>query len=336
MKAKKLSSLRLTMFSLVFAVLISAIYSCSSRDESGSSDNKSSLPGSYAETSAAKAEEEESQDMSNQVMADSVITNQEVISSSAAVESKDTTRKFIRTADLKFRVKDARWATLKIEDIIGAHNGFVEFTELRSEPMGTQIVAHSEDSSLEIIHFRVINNMTLRVPNTELDSTLRAIGKLAEFLDFRIIKAENVTLSIKEKQLAANRLKKYDNRVANAIDNKGNRLSDISYAEENRLNRQEQSDNNLIEELSLKDKIEYSTIKIEMYQRSSTMRTIIESEKEVEPYTTSFGVRFMNGVKTGWKILEFIVLAIVNTWSILLIIAATLFTIRYFIKRKKK
>lgn len=323
------------MYSLVFAFLISVNYSCGSRDESSVMNNKSSSPGSYSETSAAKSEEE-SQDMSNQVMADSIITNQEVISSSAAVVSKDTTRKFIRTADLKFRVKDARWATLKIEDIIGAHNGFVEFTELRSEPMGTQTVAHSEDSSLEIIHYRVINNMTLRVPNTELDSTLRAIGRLAEFLDFRIIKAENVTLSIKEKQLAANRLKKYDNRVANAIDNKGNRLSDITYAEENRLNRQEQSDNNLIDELSLQDKIDYSTIQIEMYQRSSTMRTIIESEKEVEPYKTSFGTRLMNGVKTGWKILEFIVLAIVNTWSILLIIAATLFTIRYFIKRKKK
>jgi hypothetical protein len=73
-----------------------------------------------------------------------------------------------------------------------------------------------------------------------------------------------------------------------------------------------------------------------MYQRSSTMKTIVESEKEVEPFKESFGTRLMNGVKTGWKILEFIVLAIVNTWSIILIIAAILFAIRYFIKRKKK
>ncbi len=335
MKTKKLSSLRLTLFAFLFLILTAAIYSCSSRDESSSMENKSSSPESYIENTAAKSEEQ-SQDMAGQVMADSVITNQEIISSSAAAVSKDTSRKFIRTADLKFMVKDARWATLKVEDIVGAHNGFVEFTELKSETLWTQMVAHSEDSSLEIIHYRVVNNMTLRVPNTELDSTLRAIGKLAEFLELRVIKAENVTLSIKEKQLAANRLKKYDNRVSNAIDNKGNRLSDISEAEENRLNRQEQSDNNLIEELSLKDKIDYSTIQIEMYQRSSTMKTIVESEKEVEPYTTSFGIRLMNGVKTGWKILEFIVLAIVNTWSILLIIAATLFTIRYFIKRKKK
>jgi hypothetical protein len=335
MKTKKLSSLRLTMFALVFAVLISSIYSCNSRDESYA-DNKSSTPSSYSETSAAKSEEQSDDQMAGQAMADSIITNQEVISSSAAVVSKDTTRKFIRTADLKFRVKDARWSTLKVEDIVGAHKGFVEFTELRSETLWTQLVAHNEDSSLEIIHYRVVNNMTLRVPNTELDSTLRAIGKLAEFLDFRVIKAENVTLSIKEKQLAANRLKKYDKRVSTAIDNKGNRLSDITDAEENRLNRQEQSDNNLIEELTLQDKIEYSTIQIEMYQRSSTMKTIVESEKEVEPFKESFGTRLMNGVKTGWKILEFIVLAIVNTWSIILIIAAILFAIRYFIKRKKK
>ena len=335
MKTKKLLSLKATINIVALFFIIATIYSCSQSSESMKMDDKSKSPDSYAENSAAKSEEQ-SQDMAGQVIADSVITNQEVISSSAAVVSKDTTRKFIRTADLKFIVKDARWATLKVEDIIGAHNGFVEFTELKSETLWTQLVAHSEDSSLEIIHYRVVNNMTLRVPNTELDSTLRAIGKLAEFLDFRIIKAENVTLSMKEKQLAANRLKKYDSRVSNAIDNKGNRLSDISEAEENRLNRQEQSDNNLIEELSLKDKIDYSTIQIEMYQRSSTLKTIVESEKEVEPYSSSFGTRLMNGVKTGWKILEFIVLAFVNIWSILLIAAVILFTIRYFIKRKKK
>ncbi|OFX37037.1 MAG: hypothetical protein A2X08_12005 [Bacteroidetes bacterium GWA2_32_17] len=338
MKTKKLSSIRLIELAVIFIFLAFVGFSCgqsseSMKTEQDKQDNE--MPALSNSEKSAGAIDEQSQDMAKQEIADT-ITNQDVISSSAAIVSKDSSRKFIRTADLKFRVKDARRATLKIEDIIGNHNGFVTYTELKSEPLYTEVIQQSEDSSIEIIHYRVVNDMTLRVPNTELDSTIRAIGVLAEFLDYRIIKAEDVSLSILSKQLAAKRLKKYNQRITNAIDNKGNRLNDISQAEDNKLNRQEQSDNNLIDELSIKDRIDYSTIQINLYQRASTIKTIIESEKETEPYTTGFGKRFMNGVNTGWKILEFIVLAIINTWSILLIIAATLFTIRYFIKRKKK
>jgi hypothetical protein len=56
-----------------------------------------------------------------------------MISSSAAVENnKDTTRKFIRTAELKFKVKSVVEATNDIERIIGSYGGFVTYTELKS------------------------------------------------------------------------------------------------------------------------------------------------------------------------------------------------------------
>jgi len=336
MKTNKISLLQLTKLAVAI-FLFAALYSCGGASESQKKlmDNSTGSPESYAEKSSA-LQEEDSKGKSESTMMDSVATTQQVISSSAAMVSKDTSRKFIRTADLKFRVKDVRWATLKIEDIIGAHNGFVTYTELRSEQLGTQFIPYSEDSAYEIIHFRVENDMTLRVPNNELDSTIRAIGKLAQFLDYRIIKAKDVRISLKQKQLAMNRLKVYDKRLANAIDNKGNHLSDISQAEENKLNRQTESDNNLIDELTLKDSIDYSTIQLNLYQRASTMKTIVESEKEIKPFRTGFSTRFVNGLHTGWKILEFLVLAIVNAWSLLLIIGVTLFTVRYFYRRGKK
>src|SRR5689334_4249350 len=56
-----------------------------------------------------------------------------VVSSSAAVESlKDSARKFIRTSDMKFRVKDVAKATYQIEDITRSFNGFVTYTHLES------------------------------------------------------------------------------------------------------------------------------------------------------------------------------------------------------------
>src|SRR5688572_5416462 len=46
----------------------------------------------------------------------------EAVSSSAAAVSKDTSRKFIRTADLKFKVKNVIKATYRIEDIVNHFN----------------------------------------------------------------------------------------------------------------------------------------------------------------------------------------------------------------------
>src|SRR5665811_203108 len=54
------------------------------------------------------------------------------ISSTAAAVSKDTTRKFIRTADLRYRVKDALKATLALENITADFDGFVTYTHLTS------------------------------------------------------------------------------------------------------------------------------------------------------------------------------------------------------------
>src|SRR5665647_1186990 len=69
--------------------------------------------------------------MEKSVMADS--TSNAFISSSAAVENgKDTTHKFIRTADLKFKVKSVIKSTYNIEDITNRQGGFVTYTNLTS------------------------------------------------------------------------------------------------------------------------------------------------------------------------------------------------------------
>ena len=69
------------------------------------------------------------------------------ISSSAARQGTDTTHRFIRTADLRFRVKNVIKATLRIEDIVGAHHGWVAKTELRSDPQGQCSPSHARPSS---------------------------------------------------------------------------------------------------------------------------------------------------------------------------------------------
>jgi len=69
--------------------------------------------------------------MESKAMSDS--TSNAFISSSAAVENgKDTTRRFIRTADLKFKVKSVIKSTYNIEELTSRQDGFVTYTNLTS------------------------------------------------------------------------------------------------------------------------------------------------------------------------------------------------------------
>ena len=69
---------------------------------------------------------EESADYSENVATDST----SVVSSSAAVENKNSNRKFVRTADVKFKVKNVAKSTYAIEDATTKFGGFVTYTHL--------------------------------------------------------------------------------------------------------------------------------------------------------------------------------------------------------------
>ena len=259
------------------------------------------------------------------------------ISSSAAVENpNDTTRRMIRTANIKFKVKDVIKSTYIIEDIVVRHNGFVENTRLTSEINRTEETPIKEDSTLITSYYATINTLILRVPNTQLDTTLKEIAQLVDFMDYRIINAEDVTLDLLSKKLEQIRLAKYGNRMKNAIDNKGSKLNDISDAEDNLLHKQEQADNATLANLQILDKIKFSTITLSLYQNQKIKYEVVAKEKKIEPYVIPFGERFVDALKFGWTIIMEICLFLINCWSIILVAILVLWGVKCFRKRTSK
>ena len=256
------------------------------------------------------------------------------ISSSAALENPDdTTRRMIRTADIKFKVKDVIKTTYNIENIVVKHNGFVEHTNLTSRINHTKETTIKEDSTLLTTYYTVVNNLILRVPNIQLDTTLKEIAQFVDFMDYRIINAQDVTLDLLSKRLEQIRLARYDSRMINAIDNQGKRLNDVSNAEDNLLRKQAQADEAKLVNLQILDKIKFSTITLSLYQNQSIKYEVIAKEKTIEPYSEPFGTRFIDALKFGWTIVVEFFLFLINIWSVILVAALVLFGVKYFKKR---
>src|SRR6187402_797184 len=243
----------------------------------------------------------------------------DTVSSSAAVAKEGSTQKFIRTADLKFKVKNVTKSTYAIENITSKFDGFVTYTNLQSNIIDKFETKISQDSTLETTRYNVENNITIRVPNKRLDTVIKCIAKQIDFLDYRIIKADDVALKMLSNQLAQNRSAINEKRVEKAIDTKEKKINDIMDAENNLANQKEQKDNAKLENLSIQDQVNFSTLSIQIYQRESVKQEMNASTKDYDYYKPNIGIRILDSLKTGWYVLLDIIVFIAKIWWLVLI-----------------
>jgi len=253
-------------------------------------------------------------------------------SSAAEADDRDTLRRFIRTAELRFRAKDVIKSTYTIEDIVRHFGGIVTYTDLRSNVDQVTNVPVSADSSLETTYYTMVNNITIRVPNHQLDTTLKCFAPLVDFMDYRIIKADNVRFRIIEHLLEEARLAKHNERLSKEVDaTKGSKkIEETTEAENDLLAKDEQKDNATIGNLKIEDSIKYSTISLSIYQRQTIKRELLLNAKNTTAYEPGFWHKLKDAIKDGWDSLMDIILGLMHAWTILLILGAGI----YFVYRK--
>jgi hypothetical protein len=254
-------------------------------------------------------------------------------SSNAAVVKKESNRKFVRTADLKFKVKNVAKSTYAIENIVAKNGGFVTFTDLKSTVNEKSETKISQDSTLETTRFTVDNTITLRVPNTQLDTVLKLMVNEVAFLDSRLIKADDVALQLLSNKMAQKRLTSHQKRLEKGIDTKGKKLNDITNAEDKVLDRETESDETVLKNLSLEDQVNFSTVTLYLYQRESVLQEIVANEKSINAYRPHIGLQILDGLKTGWFMFEAIIAFIVQLWSIIVLVILGLFIYKKYLKK---
>jgi hypothetical protein len=227
-------------------------------------------------------------------------------------------RKIVRTAQVKSKVENTEQATYKIEQIARKFNGFVTQTHLESRNLQTSETPISKDSTLEITQFEVGNTIALRVPNQHLDTFLSELSRIYTHLDYRRINAQDLTATFLTNQLKAQLRENSAQRIAQASDEKGKRLNEITDAEETRVTMKDAAIEQQIHNLETDYDIAFSVVNIEIYQNavvSKTMKTNVSSLNT----SANFGFRLTNALANGWSILLEILLFFVNLWAFILL-----------------
>lgn len=239
--------------------------------------------------------------------------NGDIFSSSIAVPSAiDSLKKFVRTADLHFRVNNAVDATLRIEDIVRRNGGFMVGSNLSTAIELQKTIPISQDSAVETTRYSIQSQLVLRVPYRLLDTTLRSIGRLSDFLDHRHVNAEDVSLQMLEEALTRLREGQYQAELAQSGENKNHPKPER--ARDSRFS----ADQARIETLKLEDAIHFSTVKVVIYQRAQIRQESV-ANLDIPMPKQAFTAQIGAALRAGGEIVVLAFLGLVHLWGLILL-----------------
>lgn len=245
-------------------------------------------------------------------------------------------KKFIKTAELKFKVNNVLFSTQKIEDFTIKYGGYLTFSNLQNSDQKYNTSRISRDSILISKQIVVVNEIKIRIPNEKLDSFIRELNMLVVFFDYRVIKLDEVTLQFVANQKKTERLEKYEKRQEKHIDTKDSKLKETTNAEETLLDKQNQADDLKINQMALEDQVKYCNLTIEIYQKPIVVKEVIADFGYVSEAKPNFFKRILDSLAEGWSILEEIILFFVQIWGIIVLGIIGFFAVKYLSKLYKK
>jgi hypothetical protein len=233
-------------------------------------------------------------------------------------------KKFIKTAEVKFKVNNVWKVTERIEDITAKYGGFVTHSNLKNRDNNYASRRVSRDSILICKQIVVENHIELRVPNESLDSLVRELNKFIIFLDYRIINLDDATYFYALTQKKTETLQTYQQHQTKHIDTKDSKLKETTRAEETLLDSKLASDELQVQKLALDDQLKYCTLTINIYQKPLIVRETIANFSYVSSYKPNIFKRLGDSLIQGWWILEEIIVFLVQMWGVILLIVGVI------------
>lgn len=263
------------------------------------------------------------------------VTKKEKIEEEAA-EPVAGDKKIIRTADLTIKVKDVILSTYEIEDITEDFGGFVESANQANEIIDQTKTEVSKDSILEITRYSIKSNIVIRVPSKNLSMTIKSISRQIGFVDSYNIQADDVSLRMRSNELTQKRNIKTEKRIEKAIDTKGVKMKDVINAENDLAEKKEERDNARLDNISMQDKVSFSTLSIQIYQDELVKKELIANATDIDSYKPSIGTRIADSLKSGWYVLANIIDFVFSMWWLIAISFLAFWLYKKYIKGKEE
>jgi hypothetical protein len=239
---------------------------------------------------------------------------------SSASSYKDATRRFIRTAQAQFRVKDVYASAMSIEDAAAQQGGFVVSNDISAQVMSSRRYPAGAGKLVELTEYAMRGSLTVRVPSDNTQAFLRAIAAQMEFLDQRGFQAADAQFDLLRRQLAWQREQQAQLELGEAVRD-GDRLDRKADVIAARSGAKQQRDEALIEQKQFEDQVAFSTITLTLYQSPKLRRTELDDiEAIARKHSPGFFPRLFDALRSGWDGVLEVVIALMHVWPLWLLL----------------
>lgn len=260
-----------------------------------------------------------------------VPSESQLISSTATYT--DAQRKFIRTAQVKFRVKDVYQSALAIEDAVAAQGGFVVKNDIAAKIDDIRRRSLGNGRLVELAGYVVHGELTVRVPSDKTQPFLRSIIGQMEFLDERNFAAADAQFALLREQLAYQRNQEAQRELGEANE-EGGKLGQKAAVISARGSARSGRDQALIAQKEFEDRVAFATLDLSLYQLPQLRRTeMADMDAAVRQNSPGFFTRLGKSLSAGWYGVLEVCLQVVKVWPLWLLIVAIVLAYRRLRKK---
>ena len=305
------------------AALFAGLIACAKHEQAAEASMEAASPATAAADAGGAAESR----MASQAPTEAQLT-------SSAATYTDAQRKFIRTAQAKFRVKDVYQSALAIEDAVAAQGGFVTKNDIDTNIDSIRKRSLGNGQLVELAEYTVRGELTVRVPSDKAQAFLRSIIGQMEFLDTRSFAAMDAQFALLREQLAYQRNQEAQLELGDAQD-EGGKLGQKAQVIAARVDAKSGRDEALIAQKEFEDRVAFATLDLSLYQLPKLRRTeMADMEAAVRDNGPGFLTRLGKSLSTGWFGLLEIGLLLVRLWPLWLLLALGVLAIRRLRRRR--
>jgi len=204
-------------------------------------------------------------------------------------------RKLIKQAELRFQVTELEASTKKIQEIAKSHDGFVS-------NMNQSNSNYSFD-----------NRMQIKIPSAKFDAFILAVESESIYTDFKNINSNDVTEEYTDIMIRLKTKKEVRDRYVDILRTKAKTVKDILDAEDKIRRIQEEIESMEGRMKYLNDRVDYSTVVVNIYQR-------VEGKVRSDIYSKSFFTKVKESFVRGGELFVGIILFLINIWPLILIL----------------
>lgn len=234
--------------------------------------------------------------------------------------------KMVKTASMRFEVKDVKQTSENIASLTQNNNGMVVYHTINTVVSDSTTIPKSDDSLVKVTVQNSAAEMTVKIPAAKVEGFVDEVAKLGATLNSLKFEANDKTFDYLATRL---KLNNQQQRVESSQTGSANlQDADNLLAFKNKMTDQQ------INNLKTDDSVKNAVITLIFYEKNAVHKETM-ANPDMSVYRAPVSNRFGMAFKNGWVKFTDVMVALANFWAALPV-AGLIWLVVYVVNKKKK